>query len=474
MLRVAIIWAVCLVTTTAHAQNNEPASGPAIQWEGFYIGGHAGLGTTEFDSVFDTGEIVFGPLDVLDNVLGRFFDLDGGMGGVQFGFNRSEGRYVYGVEADWSYLGYSDRRFDPDFEPEGTDNASVDINWLASVRGRLGVTSAHTLFFATAGVAWVDAEYTAQNGDEFNVNQGTASLNDTGVVVGGGIEHALSNRYRVRLEGLYYHFGDRVDTSTLNTDSDPGDFAELKSILIGRLGVSYALGAASGTGQAARNAPMPVNWEGFYAGGALGYGVVDFDSIYDSSEIFTPINTEDSVIGDFFDLDGVVGSVHVGVNRQRDRMVFGVEADWTYLNRSDLEFDPDGGSPGGDDSASVELDWLASLRGRLGITSARTLLYATAGLAWVNGEYTALNGNIGNVNQGSTDVNSTGFVYGGGIEHALADNILVRFEALRYEFNDHKDTSTLSTDSDPGDFAGVDDITIMRIGLTRRFGTRAN
>ena len=234
LLCVAIFWAACFAAVTAHAQQAEPASGPAIQWEGFYIGGHAGVGTTEFDSVFDTSEIVFGPLDVLDNVLGRFFDLDGGVGGVQFGFNRTDGRYVYGVEADWSYLGISDRLFDPDFEPEGTDNASVDINWLASVRGRLGIISARTLFFATAGVAWVDADYTAQNGDEFNVNQGSTSLNDTGAVVGGGIEHALSSRLKIRFEGLYYIFGDRVDTSTLNTDSDPGDFAELESILIGR------------------------------------------------------------------------------------------------------------------------------------------------------------------------------------------------------------------------------------------------
>jgi outer membrane immunogenic protein len=282
----------------------------------------------------------------------------------------------------------------------------------------------------------------------------------------------LTRRFKVRLEGLYYHFGNRVDTSTLNTDSDPGDFAELESILVGRLGISYALGAAPDE-RAAHVAFVPANWAGFYAGGNFGYGVVDFDSIFDSSEIFTPINTEDSVIGDFFDLDGVLGGVHAGVNRQRGRMVFGAEGDWTYLNKSDLEFDPDGGTPG-DDSASIDLDWLATLRGRLGITSARTLLYATAGVAWVNGDYTARNGNVGNQNQGSTNVDSTGFVYGGGIEHALRDNLLARFEVLQYEFNDRRDTSTLTTDSDPGDFAGVDDVTVVRVGLTRKFGVRVN
>ncbi len=152
--------------------------------------------------------------------------------------------------------------------------------------------------------------------------------------------------------------------------------------------------------------------------------------------------------------------------------IFGVEADWSHLGKSDLLFDPDGGFD--DDSASVDMDWLASVRARLGIGSARTLLYATAGVAWISGDYTARNGNVGNVNQGTTDVNAVGFVYGGGLEHALRDNLLVRFEALQHEFNDRKDTRALTTDSDPGDFAGVDDVTVVRVGVTYKIGARAH
>ena len=472
ILLVAAIISTCFAAVTAQAQDRDSASHPGIIWTGFYVGGHAGAGTTDFDSLFDASEIIFGPLDVLDNVLGRNFDLDGGLGGAQVGFNLSHGHIVYGVEVDWSHLGISDRLFDPDFEFGGTDNASVDINWLASARARLGITSAQTLFFATAGVAWVDADYTAQDADNGAPDQGTTDLNSAGLVVGGGIEHALTSRFMVRLEGLYYHFGDRVDTSTLNIDSDPGDFAELEIILVARLGLNYKLTGPPGTDLTAPGPRMPADWHGFYAGGHLGYGVVDFESIFDASEIFTPINTEDSVIGSFFDLDGVLGGVHAGLNRQHGHTVFGVEADWSYLGTSDLLFDPDGGV-GGDDSASADVNWLASLRARLGIASAQTLLYATAGVAWVNANYTARNGNFGNENSGSTDVNATGFVFGGGIEHAANDKILIRFEALQHEFNDRNDTRLLTTDSDPGDFAGIDDITVVRIGVTRKFGGRA-
>ncbi len=67
------------------------------------------------------------------------------VGGGHVGFNRALGRFVLGIEAGWSYLGQSDHLSDPEFEVPSTDNASVDMNWLASVRGRFVMTSAQTL-----------------------------------------------------------------------------------------------------------------------------------------------------------------------------------------------------------------------------------------------------------------------------------------------------------------------------------------
>ncbi len=468
-LRIVAILAISIFTLPALAQDGAPTSHEAARWIGFYVGGHAGIGTADFDSVFDLDEITQGWPE--DAVVGRFFELDSGLAGVHIGFNRSSGRLVYGIEADWSHFRVSDRLFDPDDEGPGTtDSASAAINWVASVRGRLGFASAQTLIYLTAGIAWVDAKYTAIDADNGAPDQGSADVSGLGIVVGGGLEHAITRQIALRFEALYYSFRDKVDTSALNVDSAVGDYANVSDIVVARIGVSYQLTQAP---SAAHETPRPAAWTGVYAGGHLGFGHVGFDSLFDAAEILRGLDVEDSVLGRYFDLDGVVGGGHVGFNQALGRFVLGIEAGWSYLGQSDHLSDPQPDFPG-TDNASVDMNWLASLRGRIGITSARTLLYATAGVAWVDGTYTAQNADNFNVNQGSASLSATGFVWGGGIEHALSDTILLRIEGLQYSFNSRIDTSGLTTDSDPGDFATIGDITVVRVGASYKFNFGAN
>ena len=379
LLKIAIALAFSAALSPINIRGSQ-----AAEWGGIYAGGHVGIGTTEFDSVFDSSEIPQGLPD--DAVFGRFFELDGGMPGVHFGLNQSIGSLIYGVEVDWTHFDISDRLFDPNDEGAGTtDSASVELNWLASLRGRAGFTSAQSLIYATAGIAWIDADYTARNADNNNVNQGSADLNGLGFVVGGGIEHALTSQIAIRLEGLYYGFDNKKSTEALNSDSDPGDFAKIEDLIVARLGVSYLLnGLPDGTSQSYDH----IAWNGFYGGGHIGYGRVGFDGVFDSNEIERVIDIEDSVLGRFFDLDGVLGGIHVGYNLSMGRFVYGIEADWSYMDTSDRVFDPDT-EPEGTDNATADLNWLASLRGRVGVGSAQTLFYATAGAAWVDADYTA-------------------------------------------------------------------------------------
>jgi outer membrane immunogenic protein len=148
-------------------------------WSGLYVGGHAGYGWSDID--WSSGATTFS-----DNGAGW-------LGGGQIGINWQRGVLVYGVEADIS---------------SGLDQAgacpfagtcSHEVHWLASVRGRVGVTGNgnRTLLYATGGVAWADVEYRA-----------TGRFSDThfGWVVGGGIEHMLTPRLSARVEYLYYAF----------------------------------------------------------------------------------------------------------------------------------------------------------------------------------------------------------------------------------------------------------------------------
>ncbi|MGI9425550.1 MAG: outer membrane protein [Hyphomicrobiaceae bacterium] len=463
--------AICQWVAIAQAQQSTSDSSTVTSWNGLYAGAHVGVGTARFDGVFDSSAMTT-PRTTLDSVLGEFFELDSGLAGIQIGYNRAVGQLVYGIEADWTRFNPTDQQFDPEDEgPCGcaTDNASAEINWLATLRGRFGVSSAKTLLYVTAGIAWLDGEYQARDDDDpfpfFDV-EGTADIGTTGFVVGGGLEHALQTATALRFEVLYYNFGERTDTSRLTNDSDVGDFAEVKDVFVARIAANYRFAGDASTGDPRAVTVPAMNWSGTFVGLHAGYAHVDFDSVFDNSEIDNPYDLENSVVGRWFDLDGGSGGISLGFNRTFAKFVYGVEADVTYLDKSDSRFDPDGGFAT-DDSATVELDWLASLRARLGVLSARTLFYGTAGGAWIKGRYLV---NDDGVFEGSSSINDFGLVVGGGVEHAVTEHLTLRLEGLQYIFGDEHDTGALTPDSDAGDFASIENLTVFRIGLSHRFG----
>src|SRR4051812_9759069 len=67
------------------------------------------------------------------------------------------------------------------------------------------------------------------------------------------------------------------------------------------------------------------DWSGFYIGGNIGYGFGGDDTV----GIDPDTGPDDRVLGEVGDLkvQGVFGGGQVGVNWQRNRWVFGVEAD---------------------------------------------------------------------------------------------------------------------------------------------------
>lgn len=207
-----------------------PAS-PLSRWTGFYVGGQIGHGNLNFDGVFDIGE------DDFDNrAFANNLDLSGFVGGIHVGYNLQHGSIVYGVEGDFNWLDQDDRSQDVD----SADFVTGEVEYLATIRGRLGLTNNHVLVYGTAGVAFVDSEYTAVNagGDG---SSGSLDFNETGWVVGGGAEFALTQNFSLRAQGLYYDFGEKKDGSNLNDDSDPGDFAEIEDAYTFTVGATYKL-----------------------------------------------------------------------------------------------------------------------------------------------------------------------------------------------------------------------------------------
>src|SRR5262245_39406960 len=206
-------------------------------------------------------------------------------------------------------------------------------------------------------------------------------------------------------------------------------------------------GAASAADLAARPytkapvAPVVVyDWTGFYVGGNVGgiWGgnrntLVDFTSDgYDLGPAFRSSSSNSWIAG-----------VHGGYNWQTaSKIVLGVEGDfeWTGLKHSNNGILLAGGAPFLTSlwNVSDSLNWLASIRGRLGYAAGNWMPYVTGGAAWSDTHHTGFVTNgFGLAVTGPYDVTSTklGWVAGAGVEFMARPNWLFRVEYLHYAFD---------------------------------------
>jgi outer membrane immunogenic protein len=114
-------------------------------------------------------------------------------GGVLAGYNHQIEDIVFGVEGDWGMSNKIVHNIDP------TADFSYQLNSIATLRGRMGYAFDDTLLFLTAGGAWAQ-------GDVNGIVSATPSHlkgNHFGWTIGGGVEHAVTDNFRVKLDYLY-------------------------------------------------------------------------------------------------------------------------------------------------------------------------------------------------------------------------------------------------------------------------------
>lgn len=163
-------------------------------------------------------------------------------------------------------------------------------------------------------------------------------------------------------------------------------------------------------------APGAYDWTGFYLGAQVGYGWGDFDTDI-------TINGErQNMIAPGGDFDGIVGGGHVGYNIQFNQFVLGVEGD---LEASGMN----GSDTWGVEGEDIDVGLTGSLRARAGFAFDRAMLYATAGLAGADIDYTTT---VQNHSSGN-DVTYWGYTVGGGIEYAFTESLSGRLE---YRYTD--------------------------------------
>jgi outer membrane immunogenic protein len=166
----------------------------------------------------------------------------------------------------------------------------------------------------------------------------------------------------------------------------------------------------------------PFSWTGLYVGAHLGYGWSNQDWQFDLSSVSTGHDGHGSLAGG-----------QIGYNIQVNQFVYGIEAD-----ASGAWLDGGTACPSASFNCSHSYDWIATLRGRAGIAinNNRTLLYATAGVAWADINYAAKDAATGVAFGTGFSERHTGYVVGGGVEHMLGSNLSARLEYLYYGFND--------------------------------------
>jgi outer membrane immunogenic protein len=227
-------------------------------------------------------------------------------------------------------------------------------------------------------------------------------------------------------------------------------------------GVGVGFTAVASAADLGRPAPAPVytkapvavpfSWSGFYAGVNTGYGWAS-DNV-DVTTLPSPAAFNENPFTIPVKPKGFVGGGQVGYNWQVSSFVLGLEADIDYAHISGSgAFGPLsllGGRTAPTTSQTVhqELDWLGTVRGRLGYAADHLLIYGTGGLA-VGGikESGFQDAPEGGRFVGSTSTTRTGWTAGGGLEWAFANTWTAKAEYLHYDLG--SDTVTMSRVSAP-------------------------
>jgi outer membrane immunogenic protein len=179
-------------------------------WTGAYWGVHLGGGASNIDWLFTP----------VNNTRADQSG-DGVVGGFHLGYNWQSSGLVLGIEGSATLSGINGSRVCPDAH----FRCEHEIDFLGSVRGRLGVAVGSTLFYGTGGVGFQKADYTVRNVTTGFIPASSGKDMDIGWVAGGGLEYAITKQVSARVEYLHYDFGEKsfeglVETIKLDSTVD--------------------------------------------------------------------------------------------------------------------------------------------------------------------------------------------------------------------------------------------------------------
>ncbi len=183
-----------------------PATIPAYNWTGFYLGPSLGIDWGYSDWTFVANGSKTYP---------RFAGI---LPGGQIGYDYQYGKWVFGIEGSMAWTNAHGARPCPGF----FFNCEINLNYLATVTGRIGLTYPdRVLWYAKGGLAIGEVNAQARcntdslltpflaTGGPLNPGcpvQGT-SVTKAGWTIGGGSELGLTDNWSVKAETSYFDLG---------------------------------------------------------------------------------------------------------------------------------------------------------------------------------------------------------------------------------------------------------------------------
>ena len=199
-------------------------------WTGFYVGGFAGYKFSSVDTNLDLGGIWDTGFpegrDVLEQNAPGDLDNSGFEAGGLIGYNYQWHNWVFGFEAEGGYL-WAHKAEEPPLLTVPNDpidgfalSTSFNTRYLATFAPRIGYTFCRWMPYVTAGLAVGELDYSQNIVDlppaaQFIFTEGASrSETNVGWMVGGGLEYAVTDHWRVRGQYQFIDLGS-IDFNTV-------------------------------------------------------------------------------------------------------------------------------------------------------------------------------------------------------------------------------------------------------------------
>ena len=406
-------WAVAisaiyfLVATPASATDNPAKASP---WTGFYGGVNFGLGGNKF---YFPGE------DPSEH------SASGYMGGVQLGYMHHFGNDILlGAETDFQFsnlsASYSRNDNRNDFE---WDFRNAGNNFFGTVRGRVGYAWGRLAPYFTGGLAYGKMYYMDEEGGDIE-NETAFEATQTsrgshmrlGYTLGGGIEYAINDRWRLKTEYLFFNFG---DFRFFDFENTPGPLKTQFHVL--RLGVNYVFchDSLSSCGVTNAGAPLSsasgVEWSGLHFGINGGVASQALQLVYEEAGEGTRYAKGFGALG------GLEGGFDLQLPGQQ--LVVGLAADYqwatlqAFRNRIENE---------GSNDWNISVEGYGTVRGRLGYALGDLLPFVTGGFSYGTVVFRQRDPSDKVSQATRTSSSLFGYTVGAGVEYAVTKHWSVK------------------------------------------------